>query len=154
MRSGVRRPRLRSSVRRRGLRRPRQRRSARLLRACGYPGGGESRWAARAWLSTLAPMPMTDSVTWAQLPFEDEAELVSLAGRCLAADGGLPLAADPAFLRGRWRAADISTVQGRDHAGRLVAAGAARPTTATGGVTFCGLVDPGARDRGIGTHLL
>src|SRR5690349_2163621 len=99
-------------------------------------------------------MPMTDSVTWAQLPFEDEAELVALAGRCLAADGGLPLAADPAFLRGRWRAADISTVQGRDHAGRLVAAGAARPTTATGGVTFCGLVDPGARDRGIGTHLL
>ena len=97
---------------------------------------------------------MTGSVTWALLPFEVEDELVSLAGRCLAADGGLPLAADPAFLRRRWLAAGVLTIQGRDHDGRLIAAGAVRPTTGTGGVTFCGLVDPGARGRGIGTRLL
>ncbi|GAA3946653.1 GNAT family N-acetyltransferase [Actinoplanes auranticolor] len=95
-----------------------------------------------------------DSVTWAPRPFDDEDALVSLAARCLAADGGLPLAADPAFLRRRWRAAGITTIQGLDHDGRLVAAGAARPTTADGGVTFCGLVDPDVRGRGIGSHLL
>jgi mycothiol synthase len=97
---------------------------------------------------------MTDSVTWASAPFDDEGELVSLATRCLAADGGLPLAAEPAFLRRRWRAPGVPTLQGRDHDGRLVAAGAARPTTVTGGVTFCGLVDPDARGRGVGSHLL
>jgi mycothiol synthase len=98
---------------------------------------------------------MTDSITWAPLPFDDEDELVSLAARCLAVDGGLPLAADPAFLRRRWRAPGIPTMQGRDHDGRLVAAGDARPTaTAAGGVTFCGLVDPAARARGVGSYLL
>jgi ribosomal protein S18 acetylase RimI-like enzyme len=96
----------------------------------------------------------TDSVTWAPLPFDDEGELVSLAARCLAADGGLPLAAEPAFLRRRWRVPGIPTIQGRDHDGSLVAAGAARPTDSTGGVTFCGLVDPAVRGRGVGSHLL
>ncbi len=105
-------------------------------------------------ISTLARVSATESVMWTLLPFVDEGELVSLAERCLAADGGLPLAADPAFLRGRWRAAGVLTMQGRDHDGRLVAAGAVRPTTAAGGVTFCGLVDPAARGRGLGTHLL
>jgi mycothiol synthase len=95
-----------------------------------------------------------DVVTWVAQPFEDEAELVALAARCLATDGGLPLAADPAFLRRRWQAAGTATVQGRDPGGRLVAAGAARPTTATGGVTFCGLVHPDVRGRGIGSRLL
>ncbi|MEU8230780.1 GNAT family N-acetyltransferase [Actinoplanes sp. NPDC048967] len=93
-------------------------------------------------------------VTWTPLPFDDEDALVSLAARCLAADGGLPLAADPAFLRRRWGAPGTSTIQGRDHDGRLLAAGAVRPTPATGGVTFCGLVDPDVRGRGIGSHLL
>jgi len=98
---------------------------------------------------------MTDFVTWAPLPFDDEAELVALAARCLAADGGLPLAVDPTFLRRRWRVPGIPTLQGRDRGGRLVAAGAVRPTSTTaGGVTFCGLVDPGVRARGLGSHLL
>src|SRR5690349_14906179 len=93
---------------------------------------------------------MPVSVTWAVLPFDDEAELVSLAGRCLAADGGLPLAADPGFLRRRW--SGFRAIQGRDGAGRLVAAGAVRPAAA--GVTFCGLVDPDARGQGTGSYLL
>jgi mycothiol synthase len=97
---------------------------------------------------------MTDFVSWASLPFDDDAELASLATRCLATDGGLPLAADPDFLRRRWQAAGIPTIQGRDHDGRLVAAGTVRPTSATGGVTFCGLVDPDARGWGLGTYLI
>jgi mycothiol synthase len=117
-------------------------------------GCRESRWAATALFSTLARVSTTDSLTWAALPFDDDTDLISLAIRCLAADGGLPLAADPAFLRRRWRAPGIDTVQARHHDGRLIAAGAARPTAATGGVTFCGLVDPDFRARGIGSRLL
>jgi mycothiol synthase len=86
------------------------------------------------------------------MPFEDDADLVALAARCLAADGGLPLAADPAFLGRRWQAAGSRALQGRDRAGRLIAAGALRPIS--GGMAFCGLVDPGARGRGLGAHLL
>jgi mycothiol synthase len=97
---------------------------------------------------------MSDAVTWAPLPFEDDADLVSLAGRCLDADGGLPLAADPGFLRRRWAGPGTVTIQGRDHTGSLVAAGAVRNTTAGGGATFAAMVDPGARGRGLGTHLL
>jgi mycothiol synthase len=98
---------------------------------------------------------MTDFVTWAPTPFDDAAELVDLAARSLATDGGLPLAADPAFLRRRWCAPGIGTLQGRDRDGRLVAAGAVRPASMTAdGVTFCGLVDPDVRARGVGSHLL
>ncbi|MEU7902480.1 N-acetyltransferase [Actinoplanes sp. NPDC049118] len=108
---------------------------------------------------------MTDGVTWAPLPFEnardrrpgcarDDADLISLARRCLDVDGGLPLAADPGFLRRRWAAEGTVTVQARDHAGMLVAAGAVRPGSAGDGATFTGMVDPFARERGLGAHLL
>jgi mycothiol synthase len=116
--------------------------------------GGKSRCDADLAIPTLTRVSVSDSVTWTERPFDEEAELVALALRCLAADGGLPLAADPAFLRRRWLADGTLAVQARDHDGRLLAAGAARPTTAMGGVTFCGLVDPGARGRGIGSSLL
>ena len=99
-------------------------------------------------------MSLTEAVIWTPSPFDEVSELVALASRCLAVDGGLPLAADPAFLQRRWRIPGIPAIQGRDHDGRLIAAGAVRPTGATGGVTFCGLVDPAARGRGIGSHLL
>ncbi|MFC6608220.1 hypothetical protein ACFQFC_14335 [Amorphoplanes digitatis] len=56
-------------------------------------------------------MSVIEGVTWGPLAFEDlrdpqagDTELVLLARRCLDADGGLPLAADPGFLRGRWAA--------------------------------------------------
>ena len=97
-----------------------------------------------------------DAVTWATLPFEDDADLVALAARCLAADGGLPLAADPGFLRRRWACPGIANIQARTGAGQLVAAGAVRPTAAGAGAgaTFVGLVDPAGRGRGLGAHLL
>jgi ribosomal protein S18 acetylase RimI-like enzyme len=95
-----------------------------------------------------------DAVTWAPLPFEDDADLVALAARCLAADGGLPLAADPAFLRRRWTTPGTLNIQARTGAGLLVAAGALRPGTTGSGATFVGLVDPDGRGRGLGARLL
>jgi mycothiol synthase len=73
--------------------------------------------------------------------------LVELAGRCLNADGGLPLASDPDFVRRRWTTP--TTVAVRDSEGRLVSAGAVRD-----GAVFTGLVDPVARDAGLGARLL
>ena len=78
-------------------------------------------------------MSVIDAVTWAELPFDSEDDLVALAGRCLEADGGLPLAADPAFLRRRWSGPGVVTLQGRTGEGLLVAAGAVRPTPAAAG---------------------
>jgi mycothiol synthase len=111
-----------------------------------------------------------DGVAWVPLAFENgsesrpgsaqgDADLTTLARRCLELDGGLPLAADAAFLRRRWAAAGTVTVQARDREGRLVAAGAVRPGGAGDGgagdgATFTGMVDPAARGRGLGSHLL
>lgn len=110
-------------------------------------------------------MSARDDVTWVPLAFEngrerrpgsarDDADLITLARRCLELDGGLPLAADPGFLRRRWAAPGTVTVQARDHEGTLVAAGAVRPGSAGDGATFAGMVDPAARERGLGSHLL
>jgi mycothiol synthase len=84
---------------------------------------------------------------WPPLGEGELDDLVALAARCLEADGGLPLAADPSFLRRRWLAG--VTVSARDGGGRLVGAGAVRD-----GSVFVGLVDPAARGRGIGAALL
>jgi ribosomal protein S18 acetylase RimI-like enzyme len=102
----------------------------------------------------LARVSVIDAVTWAPLPFDDDADLVALAARCLAADGGLPLAADPAFLRRRWTTPGTLNLQARTGDGLLIAAGALRPGTAGSGATFVGLVDPAGRGRGLGAHLL
>jgi hypothetical protein len=67
-----------------------------------------------------------------------------LAARCLAADGGLPLAAGEGFT-GRRYAAEGGLAIGAYDDGVLVAAAAIRPTgdTATG----TALVDPASRGR-------
>jgi mycothiol synthase len=88
-------------------------------------------------------------VTWAPLGEDDFADLVALAAACLAADGGLPLAADPGFLRRRWRADGSAGLAGRDRAGHLVAAASVRP-----GTVVTTLVHPGARAGGHGGWLL
>lgn len=101
------------------------------------------------------------TVTWSVTTFTGEpgtdaylADLAALTGRVLAVDGGLPLAADEAFLRRRHVGSDVVTLAGRSPDGRLVAAGAVRPTSADGGATFTGSVDPDARGRGVGSRLL
>jgi mycothiol synthase len=90
--------------------------------------------------------PAGDAASWRPLAEDDFDDLVALAARCLAADGGLPLAADPSFLRRRWV---MPAVAVRDDGGRLIAAGAVRDES-----VFVGLVDPAARGRGIGAALL
>lgn len=93
-----------------------------------------------------------DDVSWGRLDDADLDNLVALAGRCLAADGGLPLTAEPAFVRRRWAAEGSTTRIGRDGRGRLIAAGGARPTGDATTVTT--LVDPGVRERGYAAELL
>lgn len=108
-------------------------------------------------------MSTTDAV-WTSLSDGDFDDLVALASRCLAADGGLPQADTPAFLRARWAVPGVvtaavrgdvpATVGGGGGGGRLVAAGAVRPSPSGDGSIFTGLVDPPARGRGIGGRLL
>lgn len=103
-------------------------------------------------------------MTWSEVLDNAAAEthlvdLVVLAQRVLAADGGLPLAAEDSFLRRRHLGGDVLTLAARGPAGRLLAAGAVRPggagaATADAGATVTGLVDPGARGRGLGAELL
>src|SRR4051812_26833186 len=80
------------------------------------------------------------------LDFDD---LIGLAERCLAADGGLPLAAEPSFLRARWTGPEVVTTAVHDDDRRLIAAGAVRH-----GRAYVGMVDPVARGRGHGARLL
>jgi mycothiol synthase len=91
--------------------------------------------------------PAGDAASWPPLAGDDFDDVVALAARCLAVDGGLPLAADPSFLGRRW--VTPATVAVRDDDGRLIAAAAVRD-----GSVFVGLVDPAARGRGIGAALL
>ena len=79
------------------------------------------------------------------------ADLVGLAGRCLRADGGMPQAADPAFLRRRWFVPGAICHGLRTADGSLVAAVAVAPTAARTIVT--GLVDRAARGRGLGAWI-
>src|SRR5262245_61951604 len=85
------------------------------------------------------------TVQWRPLTDEDVPALRTLFERVLAADGGMPLAADPGFLRSRFPAG-LAAV-GPDDA--IVAA--AGYTVDRGGT---GAVDPDWRGRGLGTRLL
>jgi len=95
-----------------------------------------------------------EHVTWVPLGDADFDDLVALAAACLGADGGLPIAAEPGFLRRRWAADGTASRAGRDAEGVLVAAAAVRPTTAAGGATVTVLVDPEIRPRGYAAELL
>jgi mycothiol synthase len=109
------------------------------------PGAGcvDNLWP----VSAPPPLPgRHPQPAWPPLSEDDFGDLIALAARCLAADGGLPLAADPGFLRRRWETA--ATVAVRD-SGRLIAAGAVRD-----GPTFTALVDPAVRGTGLGSRLL
>ncbi|MFR9780929.1 GNAT family N-acetyltransferase [Micromonospora sp. MS34] len=88
-------------------------------------------------------------LTWQEFGDEHLPALAGLAEACLAADGGLPLLAEPPLLRARLLQ---TRTLGAWHDGELVAAvgvGTGRtPATATG------LVHPAWRGRGIGGRLL
>jgi mycothiol synthase len=91
------------------------------------------------------------ALTWGPLDDRASGDLAALAADVLASDGGLRVAAHPAFLRSRWRADGAVTLAARD-GDRLVAAGAVRP--AGDGARFTALVHPTHRGRGLGGWLL
>ncbi|MEV0899409.1 GNAT family N-acetyltransferase [Actinoplanes sp. NPDC049802] len=93
--------------------------------------------------------PLQFAATAGALP---ESEVAGLARRCRAADGGLPLVAEPWFVQGRWGVPGVVSFSVRDGDGTLVGAAAVRPTA--DGPVVTGLVDPACRGRDIGGHLL
>lgn len=95
-------------------------------------------------------------LTWRALAEGDIPALVALAARCLAVDGGLPLAADETFLRPRFVADGGQGWAAVAGDGGLVAAGAVRVRDADGTrrAVLTGLVDPARRGAGIGGRLL
>lgn len=102
-------------------------------------------------MATLRRVSEPSALTWVALSDHAFDDLTTLAGEVLASDGGLRLAAHPAFLRSRWRADGTVTLTARD-GDRLVAAGAVRP--AGDGSRFTALVHPAYRGRGLGSRLL
>jgi ribosomal protein S18 acetylase RimI-like enzyme len=91
-------------------------------------------------------------VPWVEVAGDVPEGLVRLARRCLVADGGLPLAGDPGFLRRRWGAVGGVRFGLRGSSGELVAAGVVCP--GADGPIVTGLVDPAARGCGVGGRLL
>jgi mycothiol synthase len=89
---------------------------------------------------------------WSGIDAAVPVELVQLARRCLAVDGGLPLVAEPWFLRRRWSAVGALRFGLRDALGDLLAAGVVCP--GADGPIVTGLVDPSVRGRGVGARLL
>jgi mycothiol synthase len=90
--------------------------------------------------------------SWHPLTRDDLTDLAALAGRVLAADGGLPLAAQPSFLSRRYAGDGVLARGLREPGGALLAAAAVRATPA--GAVAIGMVDPAARGRGLGAALL
>jgi mycothiol synthase len=105
---------------------------------------------------TLRAVDTDLDLTWHPLAADDLARVASLAGRCLAADGGLPLVTAESFVARRYGAPGGIARGASDAAGRLVAGGAVRPQETAGvrAAVFTGLVDPARRGRGLGGRLL
>jgi ribosomal protein S18 acetylase RimI-like enzyme len=104
------------------------------------------------WSANLTRVPQPPETTWSPIAASEFPELVALAARCRTADGGLPLASDAGFLRGRWAAEGTETRARRDAEGRLLSAASLRPSGE--GVRLAVLVDPSARDSTDAADLL
>ncbi|MFE7188543.1 GNAT family N-acetyltransferase [Kitasatospora sp. NPDC057541] len=91
-------------------------------------------------------------VEWREmLPDSEAAAVLAVVRRCLAVDGGLPVAGEPSFVEGRYGGPGAVRI-GAYEDGRLVACGAARPHA--GRWSLVGAVDPDFRGRGLGGELL
>lgn len=96
----------------------------------------------------------TDSaLVWRTLDANDLPALVSLSAACLAADGGLPFAADPGFFRPRYLPeAPGRTLGAFSPTAEIVAAAAVGQEACR--ATIVGQVHPAWRNRGIGAALI
>jgi mycothiol synthase len=106
--------------------------------------------------SILIP-PTSLSIAWRSLQPADLAAISALTSACLAADGGLPLAARAGFIEGRYLSAPAhATIGGFDRNGRLIACTAAQlaeaPKECRG--LIVGQVHPADRRRGLGSFLI
>jgi mycothiol synthase len=102
----------------------------------------------------LLPLP---GLSWRPLQDGDLPAVQALAGACLEADGGLPLAAEAGFLKSRSLPPGPGLSIGAwDAGGRLVAAAAVQPEEAQPAclLALSGMVHPAWRGRGLGRSLL
>lgn len=103
------------------------------------------------------PPPPTPGLSWRPLDSADLTAITALSATCLAADGGLPLAATDAFVQPRYLpAAPGTTIGAFDAGGRLVAAAAVQraDTAQEYRANIVGQVHPDYRRRGLGSFLL
>ncbi len=133
----------------------------------GLTGVASGDYMGDHWLATFAATMLeaseaydhslsisTDSaLIWRPLDTSDLPVLASLSAVCLAADGGLPFAADPGFFSPRYLPeAPGKTLGAFSPAAGIVAAAAVRQEEC--GATIVGQVHPDWRGRGIGATLI
>lgn len=108
------------------------------------------------------------ALLWGTLDEDRLEDVVALAHRCLATDGGMPLVTHEAFLRRRYAGPGVVTTAARTAQGSLIAVAAVRPDPARSGdqdgdggtgvgggrETVTGMVDPGVRGAGLGARIL
>ena len=101
--------------------------------------------------------PQATGITWRPIGSRDVGRVIALLRACLAADGGLPFAAEEVFVRERFLPGPSgAAIGGFDANGRMVAAAALRATETPKAsmASAVGQVHPEARGLGIGTGLL
>jgi mycothiol synthase len=99
----------------------------------------------------------TAGLAWRALDVDDTDAVAGLLAAALAADGGLPFAANAGFFGSQFLPPPPGAAIGAfEPGGRLVAAGAVRPATSDDErqAIIVGQVHPDARGKGIGTALL
>jgi len=102
-------------------------------------------------------LPVHAGLAWRTLQPDDVDAVAGLLAAALEIDGGLPFAADVAFLQPRYLPSPPGLAVGAfTCAGRLVAAGAVRPDPSDEAcqAIIVGQVHPDERGKGIGTALL
>ena len=106
---------------------------------------------------SLGRQRMKTELLWRPLRREDRSEIGGLATACLAADGGLPFAADEEFVQARFMpAAPGVSLGGFTPVGVLLAAAAVRPDPETRQrrALIAGMVHPDHRGQRVGTILM
>jgi mycothiol synthase len=95
---------------------------------------------------------------WGPLTASALSDVVAVATRVLASDGGHPLAGDEAFIAARYTADGVLAHGRRAADGSLIAVASVRlpePSGSTGGLAVVtGMVDPDHRGRGLGAYAL